>query len=254
MTWAQEKKELGFQILLFLYQHGMIKTFYRDKPSGWTLISGLYSPLYIQLRPILSYPQGFRLICKAMGRLLQEEAPSVNKAVGIAMAGIPIVAGMSILAHIPAAFTRKLEGIKSLDTLQKSIFSYGEHSLLEGEIGPGDRLALIDDLVTRFDSKLIALEQLRHEISKRNVPDVICSTIAVVIDREQGGEKAAETIGVKLLRLIPFKTAGIAMLRNYMHPLEWDVIQRYLEDPAGFQDPQVQQQIEQMCPRSQIQA
>jgi len=247
MTWAEEKTDLGRQILVFLYQHGMIKTFYRDKPAGWTLISGLYSPIYIQLRPILSYPFGFRLICRAMGRLLEEEAPFVNKAVGIAMAGIPIVAGMSILTDIPSAFTRKLEGVKNIETLQNRISSYGEHALLEGDITPGDRLALIDDLVTRFDSKLIALEQLRHEMARRNITDVTCSTIAVVIDREQGGEEAARKIGVQLLRLIPFKSAGIGLLQEYMHPVEWDVVNRYLADPAGFQDPQVHRQIERMC-------
>ncbi len=247
MTWPEEKEELGRQILLFLYQHGMIKTFFRDKPSGWTLVSGLYSPLYIQLRPILSYPDGFRLVCQAMSRMLQEEAPGVNKAVGIAMAGIPIVAGMSILADMPAAFTRKLDGIKNMDEFQKRISSYGEHSLLEGEISPGDRLVLIDDLVTRFDSKLIALEQLRHEIAKRNIPNVVCSTIAVVIDRQQGGEDTAKNIGVQLLRLIPFKSAGIEMLQQHMHPIEWDIINLYLDNPERFQDPHVQKQIERMC-------
>ena len=247
MSWEEEKTHFGRQILAFLYQNGMIKTFYRDKPSGWTLISGLYSPLYIQLRPILSYPHGFRLICQAMGRLLQEEAGDINKAVGIAMAGIPIVAGMAIAANMPAAFTRKLEGVKNIEMLQKAISSYGEHALLEGEIIPGDRLALIDDLVTRFDSKLIALEQVRHEVTRRNIPNVACSVVAVVIDREQGGQEAAKKIGVKLLRLIPFKSAGIHMLKEFMHPTEWDVINRYLDDPAAFQDANVQRDIARMC-------
>ncbi len=247
MSWEEEKKHFGRQILAFLYEHGMIKTFYRDKPSGWTLISGLYSPLYIQLRPILSYPHGFRLICQAMCRLLQEEAEDINKVVGIAMAGIPIVAGMAMAADIPAAFTRKLEGVKDIEMLQKAIASYGEHALLEGEIVQGDRLALIDDLVTRFDSKLIALEQVRHEVARRNTPNVVCSVVAVVIDREQGGDAAAKKAGVTLLRLIPFKSVGISMLQEFMHPTEWDVISRYLADPAAFQERKVQKDIERMC-------
>ncbi len=53
--------------------------------------------------------------------------------------------------------------------------------------------------------------------------------------------------GVNLLRLIPFKSAGIHLLKEFMHPTEWDVINRYLEDPAAFQDKEVQRDIERLC-------
>lgn len=247
MAWTNEKQDFARRIVRLLYQNGMIRTSYRDKPTGWTLISGLYSPLYIQLRPIVSYPELFGLICTAMTRMLREEAPAVTKTVGIAMAGVPLVAGMSIVGNVPATFTRKLEGVKTVEALKRTISSYGEHALLEGTLVEGDQLALVDDLVTRFDSKLIAFEQLKYEIQRHGIKDVECGTIAVVVDREQGGAEAAERLGVQLLRLIPFKSLGIELIRDAMHPTEWDIIWRYLENPESFQEKHAQEEVAALC-------
>lgn len=243
MTWSTDKEDAVRQILRMLYEKGMIRTFYRDRPDGWTLISGLYSPLYIQLRPMVSYPDLLALVCKAMVRLIHHELPEVTKVVGIAMAGVPIVAGMAALGGLPAAFTRKMEGVKSVESFRSMIANYGEHSLLEGDLVSGDKLALVDDLVTRFDSKLLALEQVGHEIQRRGLAGVDCQDIAVVLDREQGGEEAAKKLGMKLASLIPFKTVGMMLLKSTMAATEWEIIANYLKDPSQFQDRKVQKEI-----------
>lgn len=243
MAWAQEKEQTAREILRLLYEHRMIRTFYRDKPEGWTLISGLYSPLYIQLRPLLSYPAVFEKVCKALVRMVREEAPQLNRVVGIAMAGVPIAAGMSIAGGIPAGFTRKIENVKSLEAFRKVITNYGEHALLEGELNSGDRVGIVDDLVTRFDSKLIALEQVKYEIQKRGLSDVECKTVIVALDREQGGKEAAAKANLDLLSLIPFKTAGLPLLEGVMNKEEWKTIAHYLEDPDYYQDKEVQERV-----------
>ncbi|MDQ7782744.1 MAG: hypothetical protein RDU20_07685 [Desulfomonilaceae bacterium] len=243
MSWVEEKRNAAGEIVKLLYENRMIRTFHRDKPEGWTLISGLYSPLYIQLRPLVSYPDIFRKVCTAMCRLVREECPDITKVIGIAMAGVPIAAGMSVAGGIPAGFTRKMENVKSVESLRDAISSYGEHALLEGEVASGDRIALVDDLVTRFDSKEIALEQVRHEVDRRNLTDVQCRTVLVVLDREQGGHEAAERAGVDLLSLIPFKTVGLPLLKEVMNIDEWETLTRYLDDPGFFQDRDVQADV-----------
>ncbi len=243
MTWANEKKEAAKEILILLYRHKMIRTFYRDRPQGWTLISGLYSPMYIQLRPLASYPKVFEKVCRAMARLVREEAPEINKIIGIAMAGVPIAAGMAIAGGIPAGFTRKMENVKSVESFQEAITRYGEHSLLEGELISGDRIALVDDLVTRFDSKEVALEQVKYEIGKRQLSNINCKTVVVALDREQGGAEAAAKNGIELLSLIPFKSLGLALLEKEMDTAEWATLRHYLEDPEYFQSEQVQKEL-----------
>jgi len=248
MSWIKDKEEAAAEILRLLYENRMIRTFFRDKPEGWTLISGLYSPLYIQLRPLLSYPAVFDKVCRAMARMLREEAPEINKIIGIAMAGVPIAAGMALAGGIPAGFTRKMEGVKSVESFRKVITSYGEHSLLEGELSEGDDVALVDDLVTRFDSKLVALEQVKHEARTRGVADVRCRTVAVVLDREQGGMEAAREKDVTLLSLIRFKTTGLPLLEQVMNRHEWETILHYLEDPQYYQDREAQERLARLAP------
>jgi len=240
MSWIEEKKKAAAEIVTLLYENRMIRTFYRDKPEGWMLISGLYSPLYIQLRPLVSYPDVFSKVCHAMCRLVREESPGITKVIGIAMAGVPIAAGMSVAGGIPAGFTRKMENVKSLASFREAISSYGEHALLEGDVVSGDRIALVDDLVTRFDSKEIALEQVRHEVGRRNLENVQCRTVLVVFDREQGGQDAAKRAGVDLLSLIPFKSVGLPLLEGVMNRTEWETLTRYLDDPESFQNREVQ--------------
>ncbi|MGB6063701.1 MAG: hypothetical protein WBG50_02770 [Desulfomonilaceae bacterium] len=243
MTWVKEKEEAALEILRLLYEHRMIRTFYRDNPGGWTLVSGLYSPLYIQLRPLMSYPSVFENVCKAMARMVREEAPEINKVIGIAMAGVPIAAGMSLAGGIPAGFTRKMDNVKSLAQFREAITLYGEHSLLEGELATGDHIALVDDLVTRFDSKLLALEQVKYEVARQRLQRVECRTVVVVLDREQGGREMAEKEKVKLLSLIPFKTMGLVLLKGIMEKTEWETISHYLEEPGYFQEKAVQDRL-----------
>lgn len=243
MGWLQEKKQAAREILKLLYENSMIRTFYRDKPEGWTLISGLYSPLYIQLRPLVSFPPLFEKVCKALVRMVAEEAPHLNRVVGIAMAGVPIAAGMSLVGGIPAGFTRKIENVKSVEAFREVISAYGEHALLEGELHSGDRIGIVDDLVTKFDSKLIALEQLKYEVHRRGLKDVACNTVIVVLDREQGGREAAEEASLALLSLIQFKTEGLSLLQDVMNKAEWETIAHYLQDPEYFQDKDVQTRV-----------
>jgi orotate phosphoribosyltransferase len=243
MSWFEEKPEIAQKILGLLYENRMIRTFYRDKPDGWTLISGLYSPLYIQLRPLISYPEVFAEVCGAMAKMAMYEAPEVKRFIGIAMAGVPIVAGMCLAGKMPGGFTRKIEGVKSVEDFRETISEYGEHTLVEGEIREGDTLALVDDLVTRFDSKLVAFEQIKHEIKKRGLKDVSCRKALVLIDREQGATQAAESAGFSIVSLIPFKSMGLDLLKGILNPAEWEIIRDYLADPVSFQDRLAQEQV-----------
>ncbi len=246
MGWPEEKEALAAEVLKGLYEHRMIRTFFRDKKDGWTLISGLYSPLYIQLRPMISYPRLFHRICSAMARLMEHQARHIDRIVGIAMAGVPLAAGMALQGQIPACFTRKIEGARSIEDFRRLVGSYGEHGLIEGEMEAGENIAVVDDLVTRFDSKLVAMEQVKSEVQRRRLRDIDCSTVVVVVDREQGGGQAAQSAGVELLSLIPFKSWGLDILKEVMDPREWKVICDYLGDPDSFQSESVQVELKKM--------
>jgi orotate phosphoribosyltransferase len=87
--------DLKKNIMQDIYENRMLLTSTRDKPEGWTLHSGLWSPFYIQLRILSSFPDTLNLVGKALGILVKEEAPHINRLVGIAFAGIPIATAAS---------------------------------------------------------------------------------------------------------------------------------------------------------------
>ncbi|MBE0516335.1 MAG: hypothetical protein IBX41_02935 [Methanophagales archaeon] len=243
MSWQEEKEDVGKEIIRALYQKGMIKTWFRDNPHGWTLVSGIWSPLYIQLRPLSSYPELLRTVGSALGTLIKEECNEVNRIIGVATAGIPIATAVSLAANIPSCFTRKLENVRSLGDFNNFVKRYGEHSMIEGILENGDTVGMVDDLVTKFDSKVVALKQLEFELKIRGLRNVKCSDVIVVLDREQGAKEIAQEQGIELHSLIPFMSKGVTWLRDVFAEREYAVIVEYLRDYKRYQDPRVQEEL-----------
>lgn len=215
----------------------MLLTSVRDRPDGWTLHSGLWSPFYIQLRILSSFPETLEKVGKALGALIKDEAPHINRLVGIAFAGIPIATATSLSSGIPACHTRKLVGVRTEQELQEAIKKYGQHSLLEGEVKDGDAICLIDDLVTGMESKLVARGQVIAELEKRGISDFTVNDIAVVVDRQQGAQERAKKLMVNLYSLIDFVDEGLPLIKDRMAEEEFTLVSDYLKDPTGFKKP-----------------
>jgi len=224
-------------IMQDIYENRMLLTSTRDKPEGWTLHSGLWSPFYIQLRILSSFPETLQKVGLALGTLVKEEAPHINRLVGIAFAGIPIATAMSLSIGIPACHTRKMLGVRTEQELQEAISKYGQHSLLEGEVKDGDAICLVDDLVTGMESKLVARGQVITELGKRGISDFTVDDIAVVVDRQQGARQRASELNVNLHSLIDLVDEGLPLIRDMMTEDEFTMVSDYLADPTGFKKP-----------------
>lgn len=220
-----------------LFREGLIRTWYRDQKEGWILRSGKWSPFYVQLRPLVSRPVLLNKIGSALANLVRRECPQVNKLVGVAMAGIPIAVATSINSGIPAAYTRKLES-----GCESSQRAYGEHALIEGELHEGDVAALIDDVVTRFDSKLEALKQLNDAASNLGIK-VSCHDVCVVVDRLQGGLDVIQRQNIRLHSLIQLTPDRLESLKPFLDGPEFEVIADYLNDPEAFQNTKVRDKL-----------
>lgn len=210
-----------------IYENRMLLTAKRDKPEGWILISGIWSPFYIQLRLISSYPDVLSKAAQAMTLLLREQAPHVNKLVGIAFAGIPIATAISLKSGIPSCHTRKVT--KSIEELRQALSEYGQHSLVEGVLEDGDAICLVDDLVTGLTSKIVARDQIRIEIERRGLSDVRVNDIAVIVDRQQGAKDRAAKEGIDLHALIQLVDEGLPLIEPIMDEEEYKTIIDYLQ-------------------------
>ncbi len=230
-------EDLKKNIMRDVYEKRMILTSVRDRPEGWTLHSGLWSPFYIQLRVLSSFPETLELVGNALSIMIKEEAPSVNRLVGIAFAGIPIATAVSLESGIPACHTRKILGVRTERELYEAIGKYGQHSLMEGEVQNGDVLCLVDDLVTGMESKLVGRAQVLAELKKRDISDVSVDDIAVIIDRQQGARERAKDMNIRLHSLIDLVDEGLSLIQDSMSEEEYQIVSDYLLDPTRIKKP-----------------
>jgi orotate phosphoribosyltransferase len=238
VSWDARKQELAGELVRRLYGAGVIRTWLRDQPGGWELMSGAWSPFYVNFRDAPADPALFRFLVDAGAELVREELPEATQLVGLAAAGVPFAAGVAYKLGLPMGYTRKLPGVRRVEDLgDAAAESYGSHRLVEGAFHAGDRVALVDDLVTGFDSKEIALRQLELELERRGLDDVRTEAVVVFLERGAEARRRAGAAGVRLVSLLALDDRSAEALRGAASDRELDVIAAYLRDPAPFQEP-----------------
>jgi len=145
------------------------------------LPSGKVTPYYIDLRVIPSFPDAFHKISEiyveAIRRKMGEE--SFDRVSGIPIAGMSFSVLVAFHLHKPFIYVRKNRRLR------------GRERRVEGVLMPGDRVLLIDDLVTTGLSLERAAEAIRAEGG-------VVTDAFVLLDREEGGRERLARNGVTL--------------------------------------------------------
>jgi orotate phosphoribosyltransferase len=140
------KSEIEQQVAEFLLQIKAIKL-QPDNPFTWA--SGWKSPIYCDNRVTLSHPTIRTYIRQQLTLVIQEEFGAVGCIAGVATAGIPQGVLVAQELGLPFIYVRA----KPKD--------HGMGSLIEGEILPGKRVVVIEDLISTGKSSLQAVDALR---------------------------------------------------------------------------------------------
>ena len=149
------------------------------------LTSGKVSPYYIDLRIIPSFPDAFRDICNFYAEYITTQIGLNNfdRIAGIPIAGIPFASQIAYNLKKPFLYVRK--GVKL----------HGRERRVEGILVSGNRVLLLDDLVTTGLTLKKAAEAVRAE------GGVVTDAVAF-LDREEGGKVKLAESGINMHALL----------------------------------------------------
>lgn len=159
--------------------------------GAFKLTSGRTSPYYIDLRIVPSFPEAFQRVCDLCIKLIQNKlgADSFDRIAGIPTAGIPFAAAIAYQLRKPFLYIRP------------RLRLHGRERRIEGIIMPGNRVLLVDDLITTGLSLRRATEAIRAEGG-------LVADAVVLLDRQEGGKEKLARDNVTLHYLLTASEAA----------------------------------------------
>jgi len=158
-------------LTLALFEAGCIRF------GDFTLASGQQSPIYIDLRRVVSYPDLFYQVVEAYAEVV---APlTFDRIAAVPYAALPAASALAMQMQLPMVYPRK------------AVKAHGTSKLVEGAFEAGQTVLAIEDVVTSGGSLMAAIETM--ETVGLRVRDVV-----VLVDRGQGGRRRLADAGHRL--------------------------------------------------------
>ena len=151
------------------------------KFGSFTLKSGLQSPIYIDLRQVITYPKLLKQIGAAYLPVLKEL--KFDRIAGLPYAAIPIATAVSLQGNYPMIYPRK------------EIKTYGTKAKIEGEYHAGETVVVLDDLATTGGSKFEAIEKLTGV-------GLVVKDVVVLVDRQSGAKESLVQAGYSMYSVL----------------------------------------------------
>jgi orotate phosphoribosyltransferase len=169
------------------------RSFRYSEDPPFTLSSGRKSPYYFDCKPTTLDPEGMNLIGRLVFDMLKDSP--VTAAGGLTLGADPIANALSLISY------QQGRPIKSF-IVRKDAKGHGTKNKIEGNVKAGEKVAVIDDVVTTGASTVTAIESARDA-------GLIVERAVVLIDREEGG---MENIKALVDRVDPVLTRSEIMV------------------------------------------
>ncbi len=175
MSWTARQEAFKKDVCEILIKIGAIQF------GAFPLSDDRWSTYYIDLRLIPSVPGAFRRVGDAYIEMAKNvvDPEAFHRVAGIPTAGIPFASLLSFFLAKPFLYVRKEPAVR------------GRGRRVEGLLHPGDAVLVVDDLVASGQSLLTAANAITAEGG-------VVHDALVLIDRQEGGEKALARAGIRL--------------------------------------------------------
>ncbi len=155
---------------------------YSDDPP-FTLASGKQSNFYFNCKPTTLDPEGMNLIGNIIFDMLEDS--QISAVGGLTLGADPMANAVSIISY------QRNRPIKAF-IVRKDVKGHGTRSVIEGNVEKGERVAILDDVITTGQSTLIAIERAREA-------GLLVDRVIALIDREE--ENGRENIEKEVRRV-----------------------------------------------------
>lgn len=186
-----------------------------ENPFTWA--SGWKSPFYCDNRKTLSYPDLRNYVKLELVHAVLENFPEAEAVAGVATGAIAQGALVADELNLPFVYVRS----KPKD--------HGLENLIEGELKPGIKVVVVEDLISTGGSSLKAVEAIRKNC---------CEVVGMVASYTYGfdvAKKAFEEAGVKLITLTDYDhVVEQAKETGYIKPEHVEVLNEWRKDPANW--------------------
>ena len=186
-----------------------------NNPFTWA--SGWKSPFYCDNRKTLSYPALRNYVKIEFAHIILENFPEVEAIAGVATGAIPQGALVADELNLPFVYVRS----KPKD--------HGLENLIEGELKPGMKVVVVEDLVSTGGSSLKAVEAIRNNGSE---------VIGMVASYTYGfpvAQQAFKQANVKLITLTDYEhVVAEAQKSGYISDEDVEVLHEWRKDPANW--------------------
>ena len=185
-----------------------------DNPFTWA--SGWNSPIYTDNRKTLSYPEVRNFIKVELTRLIMENFGDVEVVAGVATGAIAQGALVAETMGLPYIYVRS------------SPKDHGLENLIEGNLKPGQKVVVIEDLVSTGGSSLKAVEAIR------NAGAEVVGMVAIFSYQFPVAIEAFKKANVELLTLSNYSAMLEAALEiNYIKDTDLEALKQWRKDPAN---------------------
>lgn len=213
--WSQPKMNVEQSIAKDLLE---IEAVFLNPSNPFTWASGIKSPIYCDNRITMSYPKVRKEIAKGLARKIKEAFPEVQVIAGTATAGIPHAAWVAEILDLPMVYIRS----KAKD--------HGKGNQIEGRIVEGQKMVVIEDLISTGGSVLEAAEAAKREGA------AILGVAAIFTYELPKGKANFEKAEIPLMTLTNYSVLIEAALEDrYIDEQELTLLKEWKKDPENWQ-------------------